>query len=319
MSCNRQTKQERILCVAIPCYNEEDVVEHFYEVLKHELLLLHDICHIILFVDDGSTDGTLERLNMIAGRDDVVNVCSLSLNLGHQVSLSAALDFSKGDALLMMDCDMQHPPSIIPLMIKLWLDGYDVVSAVRENTADASVFKRMSSRVFYWLINHLSETRIIPGVADFHLLSKRAYQALRAMPERHRFLRGMVAWIGFSRAYVPFQAPARELGDSSYTLPKMRGLAMDALFSFTTAPIKLATRIGFAVLLVGAIYFSYILARYYFIRDLLPGWGSLICTVLLLGGMQLIFVGMIGEYLARVFEEAKGRPLYFLKQSPDDD
>lgn len=324
MTMRNQTKVERqesgndVICFVIPCFNEEGMVGRFYRALQDEMARLDEFEYRLIFVDDGSTDGTLAELNRIAQQDESVGVYSLSRNFGHQIALSAGLDFALGDAVLMMDCDLQHPPQLVARMVEAWRNGSDIVSAIRLHTEDASLFKRISSQGFYWLINRLSETRIAPGVADFCLLSKPAYLALRGMPERHRFLRGMIAWIGFSRTYVSFQAPPRAVGRSKYTWLKMVGLALDALFSFTTAPIKLATRFGITIVVLGAAYLTYILARYLFIGDLVPGWGSLICTLMLLGGTQLVFVGLIGEYIARIFEEAKGRPLYVLKQQPGE-
>lgn len=310
------TKKQLRLCVVTPCFNEEEVVELFYGALRDVLISLEGLDYRILFVDDGSTDGTLAKLNAIAERDRRVRVYSLSRNFGHQVALTAGLEAARGAAVVMMDCDLQHPPELIPKMVQLWREGNDVVSAVRTSTASASWFKRFSAGAFYWMINRLSDTPILTGAADFCLLSRRAHQALRAMPERHRFLRGMVSWIGFRRAVVPFEAPPRAAGKSKYTLLKMVGLALNATFSFSAAPIRLASRVGLAVVLCGAAYLIYILGRFALFGDLVPGWGSLICTVLLLGGAQLVFIGLIGEYLARVFDEAKGRPLYLLKQVP---
>lgn len=306
------------LSFVIPCFNEEGMVWRFYRSLKEELERIEWLDCRLLFIDDGSTDATLAELNLLAEQDEAVDVLSLSRNFGHQIALSAGLDYASGDAVLMMDCDMQHPPQLVVKMVEQWRKGSDIVSAIRLHTADASLFKRLSSQGFYWIINHLSDTRIAPGVADFCLLSKPVYLALREMPERHRFLRGMVAWIGFRRSYVSFEAPPRAVGQSKYTPFKMLGLALDALFSFTTAPIKLATRIGSTIVILGAAYLAYIVGRYALIGDLVPGWGSLICTSMLLGGTQLVFVGLIGEYIARVFEEAKGRPLYVLKQKPGE-
>jgi dolichol-phosphate mannosyltransferase len=202
-------------------------------------------------------------------------------------------------------------------MIALWRQGTDVVSAVREETEGASWFKRATARGFYRLINRLADTAIVPGAADFCLLSARAHDAVCAMPERHRFLRGLVSWIGFTRAYVPFQAPRRSAGESKYTTIKMVRLALDAVFSFSAAPMRLATRLGFLLMIPGIGYVIYILIRYATGDQFVRGWGSLIGTVMIIGGIQLICIGIIGEYLARVFEEAKRRPLYFFKQVPE--
>jgi len=305
------------LTIIAPCYNEAAVVDRFYAELVHALDEVDTVWRVC-FIDDGSTDATLERLNALAMSDRRVRVYSLSRNFGHQIALSAGLDVSLGSAVVLMDADLQHPPAVIPRMIELWRSGCDVVSAVREDTEGATWFKRATGNAFYRLINAFAETPIVPAAADFCLLSARAHAALCAMPERHRFLRGMVSWIGFHRTYVPFQAPRRLAGQSKYTALKMMGLALDALFSFSAAPMRMATRLGVAVLVPGVFYFIYVLARYIAVDDFERGWGSLIGVLMILGGIQLIFIGMVGEYLARIFEESKRRPLYFFKQNPDD-
>jgi polyisoprenyl-phosphate glycosyltransferase len=313
---DKHTPSDR-MAIIVPCYNEAAVIERFHAELTSALDRL-DAVWRVCFIDDGSTDSTLERLNSLAKSDHRVRVYALSRNFGHQVALSAGLDVTLGSAVVMMDADLQHPPSVVPQMIALWRSGHDVVSAVREDTEGATWFKRATANVFYWLINRSGETSIIPGAADFCLLSARAHAAVCAMPERHRFLRGMVSWIGFDRAYVRFQAPRRPAGESKYTTFKMLGLAVDALFSFSAAPMRIATRVGFALLVPGTFYFLYIVARYLVLDDFVRGWGSLIGTLMIIGGIQLIFIGMVGEYLARIFEESKRRPLYFFKQTPDD-
>jgi len=304
------------LSVVCPCYNEAEVIALFYEALKPVLASLPGLDHRIIFVDDGSSDGTIEQLNLLAARDECVQVYSLSRNFGHQVALSAGLDVARGDAVVMMDSDLQHPPALVPQMVELWQQGHDGVSAVRETTADASWFKRFTSSGFYRVVNLLSDTPIVPGAADFCLLSRRAHQALRKMPERHRFLRGMVSWIGFRRAFVPYEAAPRAAGHTKYTLRRMLALGLDATFAFSSVPIKLATRLGFIIVLLGFAYLVSILIRFFLGEDLIKGWSSVICSLLLLGGLQLIFTGLIGEYLGRIFEQGKARPLYLFKQTP---
>ena len=309
----------QLLCVVCPCYNEEDVVEQFYAALKPVLLALSPLNHRILFVDDGSQDRTLERLNSLAGRDPAVQVYSLSRNFGHQIALTAGLDAAHGDAIVMMDSDLQHPPGLIPEMVRLWREGHDVVSAVRRATGKSGQFKRISSRAFYGVINFLSDTRIVSGAADFCLLSRQAHRALRKLPERHRFLRGMVSWIGFNRAFIFFDAPDRPAGRSKYTLFKMLQLAFNATFSFSATPIRLATQLGFFTVLLSLVYLLFVLTCYFLGWNLAPGWASIIFLVTFLGGVQLAFVGILGEYIARIFEEVKHRPLYLFKQKPPAD
>lgn len=306
-------------CVVTPCYNEADVVDLFYDQLKPVLRSVGGLQHRILFVDDGSRDGTLERLNALAARDPAVRVYSLSRNFGHQIALTAGLDAARGDAVILMDSDLQHPPALIPEMIRLWREGNDVVSAVRKTTGDAGLFKRLGSRVFYRLINALSDTPVVTGAADFCLLSRPAHRALRRLPERHRFLRGMVSWIGFNRAFVFFDAPQRPAGRSKYTFLKMVQLALNATFSFSTTPIRMATQMGLFTILLSLLYLAFILVCYFRDLPLAPGWASIIFIVTFLGGVQLAFVGILGEYIARIFEEVKGRPLYLFKQKPPED
>jgi polyisoprenyl-phosphate glycosyltransferase len=305
----------RRLCVIVPCYNEQEVLRLFCAALRKALDSVADLEYRILFVDDGSGDKTLEILEALAAEDPRVKLCSFSRNFGHQVALSAGLDAADGDAVLFMDCDLQHPPELIPRMVGLWREGYEVVSAVRSHTADASLVKRMTSGGFYWLINKLSSIRIVPGAADFCLLARPAYEALRNMPERRRFLRGMVSWVGFRRAEVPFEAPPRAAGTSKYTLLMMLRFAADAIFSFSAAPMRFFGRIGLAAAGLGAMLLLAALAK-----ELIWGYayGTMLAgLILLLGGLQLMAAGIAGEYLARIFEEVKRRPLYVLKKSPE--
>jgi glycosyltransferase involved in cell wall biosynthesis len=304
------------LSIVAPCYNEQDVLPVFYEALCAVLEEMPDLFCELVFIDDGSTDLTLQVLTALAAKDERVRVYSLSRNFGHQVALTAGLDVADGDAVVLMDSDLQHPPALLPQMVDLWRNGVDVVSTVRAKTAGVSWMKEGSSRLFYRLINCLSDTRITPGAADFVLLSRRACAALRQMPERHRFLRGMVSWIGFERAWVPFTAPARAAGASKYTVVRMVAMAMDAVLSFSSTSVRFVSRLGMCMVLLAALYLVTEVVQYLRYRDAVAGWTSLIGLIFLLGGLQILAVGVIGEYVARVFEESKRRPLYFFKRTP---
>lgn len=303
-----------VLCIVAPFYNEAAMVDLFFDSLRDESSLWPDVEVRYVFVDDGSQDDTLARLQAIADRDPAVEVVALSRNFGHQIALTAGLDHATGDAVVTMDSDLQHPPALIAEMLQAWRQGSDVVSAVRQQTADVTPFKRVTSACFYWAAGKLSDTPIYSGACDFCLLSGEAHAALKSMPERHRFLRGMVAWIGYRRTLVPFEAPGRPAGRSKYTLRKMVRLATDGIFSFSTAPIRCATQVGALVLTAAFGYLCYILGRYWFLGDLIAGWSSLICTVLILNGIQLMFTGILGEYVARMFEESKQRPVYLVRR-----
>jgi glycosyltransferase involved in cell wall biosynthesis len=304
------------LSVICPCFNEAPVIDRFYEALRAVLRSLDGLDHEIVFVDDGSTDATLDCLNAIAAEDRRVRVCSLSRNFGHQVALTAGLDYARGDAVIMMDTDLQHPPELIREMVAQWKAGYDIVSAVRKETVDATWFKNVTSRSFYAILNKLSRTEIPQGVADFTLLSARVHHELRDMRERSRFIRGMISWMGYRRAFVYYEAHERAAGVSKYTFPRMLAMALDAVISFSSTPLRLATLVGVFVTFLGFVYLVWILVRAAMVGDLVAGWASLIAVTLILGGCQLLFIGLIGQYLARVFDEVKGRPMYLLKQVP---
>ncbi len=307
---------KQLLSVVTPCYNESEVIGLFYREIKPIVESLANLHCEIIFVDDGSSDDTLVQLNEIAEKDPAVRVCSLSRNFGHQIALTAGLDFAVGDAVVLMDSDLQHPPSSIPDLVEKWREGYDVVSAVRTNSQGASWLKDFASNRFYSILNFLSTTRIPHGAADFCLLSQRVCSSLRNMPERHRFLRGMISWTGYSRALVPYECAKRAAGRSKYSLAKMVGLAFDAVFSFSSQPLRLALRLGLVMAVLGFAYLFWTVLSGLLRGGLVPGYASLIGVTITLGGCQLAFIGLIGQYLARVFEEVKGRPMYLIKQMP---
>ena len=308
--------ERRLLSVISPCHNESEVIQLFYDELVRVIGTLEGLRTEIIFVDDGSTDATLSIINRIARADPRVRVCSFSRNFGHQIALTAGLDFAVGDGVIMMDCDLQHPPAIIPELVEKWRAGYDIVSALRLDTKGVSLFKKLSSWSFYFIMNRLSDIHIPSGAADFCLLSRRVCDVLRSMPERHRFLRGMISWLGFNRTIVPYEASERAAGSSKYTMTKMVAMALDAALSFSTTPIRLATRVGFVITFLGFIYLGWNLIKAYGFSYAVPGWASLIGLTMILGGSQLVFIGIVGQYIARAFEELKGRPMYVMKQEP---
>ena len=310
--------QQPLLSVISPCYNESEVIGLFYETLRPVLESLDHLDFEMVFVDDGSSDDTLAQLNRLAQNDPALRVLSLSRNFGHQVALTAGIDHAAGDAVVMMDSDLQHPPSVIPELVRQWRAGHDVVNAIRQSTDGEGWFKGLTSRGFYALLNALSGTKVPVGAADFCLLSRRVCQSLRDMPERHRFLRGLVSWTGFDRAFVPFVAPERAAGRTKYSMVKMVALALDAVFSFSAEPLRLALRAGLGITIFGFAYLAYSLIYGYLLSGLVPGYSSLIALMMILGGSQLMFIGLIGQYLARIFEEVKGRPIYLLKQEPPE-
>lgn len=310
------TSPRTLISIVSPCFNEEQVIGLFYAALCKVLDKLPDYDFELIFIDDGSVDRTLDELNGLAARDRRVRVASFSRNFGHQIALTAGMDCAAGDAVITMDSDLQHPPALLPELLRRWREGNDIVSTVRQDTDGVSIFKKLSSRAFYLLLNALSGVQIPEGAADFCLVSRRVALALRSMRERHRFLRALVSWSGFPRALVPYVAAPRAAGETKYTLFKMVGLALDAILSFSTAPIRLATRLGFVITGLGFAYLAWNLILAFRTGRFAPGWASLISITMMMSGAQLIFIGLIGQYLARVFEEVKGRPMYLFKQEP---
>ena len=299
----------------IPVYNEQGVVSTFHAQLCQAVDAL-PYAFTILYVDDGSSDGTPAELDALAQADGRVRVVTLSRNFGHQAALSAGLDRASGDFTITLDGDGQHPPALIPQMLSLAQAGYEVVLTQRLESDELSWFKRVTSALFYRLLNRVGSTNILPGGADFRLLSRAAVQALRSLPEYHRFLRGMVAWIGFRTVILPFAQPARLAGHSKYSLRKMTRLAMDAVFSFSLVPLYMGISLGVLFLLGALAEAVYVLSFWITgnTANLAPGWSSLMFMLLVVGGTLMITLGVVGIYIGYIFQEVKHRPVYVVRQ-----
>ncbi len=299
----------RLLSVVAPVYNEEATIEQFYgricsalQGLRFELVL----------VDDGSTDGSERELAKLASNDPRVRVVQLSRNFGHQTALTAGLDHARGDAVVMLDADLQDPPELIPTMLEHWQAGCDVIYAVREQRDGESRFKLSTARWFYALFDRLAQVDLEHNSGDFRMLDRRALDALLSMRERNRFLRGMTVWVGYRQAAVPYKRDPRYAGTTKYTIPKMLRFSLDAISSFSHFPLQLATLLGFLISTLAFIAIPVVIVLH-FLGSYLPGFGSLTIAVLLLGGIQLIAIGLIGEYVGRIYDEVKGRPLYLVR------
>ncbi|MAT42242.1 MAG: glycosyltransferase [Anaerolineaceae bacterium] len=299
----------------IPVFNEVDSIETFHNQL---LETLEPLPHSFRFtyVDDGSKDDTLIRLTHLVNQDERVRVIELSRNFGHQSALSAGLDQADADVVITLDGDGEHPPGLIPEMLSLADKGYDIVIAQRTQSQKASLFKRVTSDAFYWMINQIGNTQILPGAADFRLMTRPALNALKQFREYHRFLRGMVAWMGYRSVILPY-VPSKRLGGSSkYSLKKMIKLALNAVFSFSLMPLYLSISLGGLFLLGAIIEAVYVLSFWATGQQstLAPGWSSLMFILLITGGMILITLGFIGIYIGYIFQEVKGRPIYLVRQ-----
>ena len=302
--------------LVIPVFNEAGVVEQTH---AHICAVVDALPYefSIYYIDDGSNDGTPNSLKALD--DTRVHVLELSRNFGHQAALTAGMDASKGDIIITMDGDGQHPPEMIPEMINLVKQGYDVVQTQRIDEAQPASFKKWTSGLFYRLINSISGPRVLPGTADFRAMSRQAVDALKAMPEYHRFLRGMVSWIGFATVILPYQPADRISGVSKYSLSKMFRLAMDAIFSFSLMPLYIGLSLGGFLLFLALAEMAYVLSFWVTGRTstLAPGWSSLMFVILIVGGMLMILLGFIGIYVGYIFQEVKRRPVYLVKKGAD--
>ncbi len=292
------------LSVVVPCYNEAGNVTELHRQLSVVLDEL-DLTAEMVFVDDGSGDETLERLRALAGRDPRVQVLSLSRNFGHQAALSAGIDHARGQAVVVMDADLQHPPALIGTMVERWEQGYELVYAYREG---------VRPRLGYRVMNRLMRPPIPAESADFRLMDRKVVDAFRQMPERTRFIRGMVSWLGFKQVGVGYRDRARHAGLRAYTVRQTAGMALNALLSFSVIPLRLASLLGFVTLLAGLCYAGYILYAWVAGWPIERGWTGLMLTILVLGGVQLISLGIIAEYIGRILEEVKHRPLYVVRE-----
>ena len=301
--------------LVIPVFNEAGVVAQMHARIRAAIDSL-PYAFTFIYVDDGSSDATAEELSALAKSDQRVRVISLSRNFGHQAALTAGLDASRGDVVISLDADGQHPPEMIGQMLDLCAQGYDIVQGQRADDARLGRFKKWTSGGFYKILNAVSGTRVLPGAADFRAMSRRAVDALKSMPEYHRFLRGMVSWIGFKTAILPYHQEARVGGTSKYSLGKMFRLAMDALFSFSLAPLYVGLSLGGILLLLAFAEMIYVLSFWVTgqTSNLAPGWSSLMFVILIIGGMLMVLLGFIGVYVGYIFQEVKRRPVYLIKE-----
>lgn len=307
-------KSELTVDLVIPVFNEAGVFEKTYAKICDVIDPLPHTFNLI-FVDDGSSDGTHATLLSLAQADKRICVLTFTRNFGHQAALTAGLDASQGDFVITLDGDGQHPPEKISEMIHLFEQGYDIVQAQRVDE-NAVTFKQVTSSVFYSLINRLSGTQMLSGAADFRGMSREAVDALKKMPEFHRFLRGMVSWMGYRSVILPYHEQKRVAGRSKYSLGRMFRLAMDAIFSFSLVPLYIGLSAGGVFFCLAALEMIYVLSFWVTGRtsNLAPGWSSLMFVILIVGGMIMVILGFIGIYVGYIFQEVKRRPAYLLKK-----
>lgn len=300
------------ISVVVPILNEEENVGPMVDRLRP--ILEKEGEWEIVFVDDGSTDSTAARVQELHAKEPSVKLVSLSRNFGHQLALTAGLDHANGDVVVTMDGDLQHPPEVIPKFLEKHREGFEVVSGTKTGIARRSFFVEMLAGLYYWMLRKLSSTDIDPQASDFRLMDKRVVMALRESRESTRFLRGLVKWVGFRSTTVPYEPAERFRGQPKYTLRRLASLAGAGIFSFSVVPLRLTTFTGLFVAGLATVYAGYAFYARIFMRRVIEGWSSLMIAVLFLGSLQLVFLGIVGEYLGRVFLEVKRRPLYLVRQ-----
>lgn len=306
-----------LLSVIIPIYFDEDNIEAMYQRLKPVLVGLGaDVQHEIVYVNDGSTDRSLELLVGLANRDDVVRVIDLSRNFGHQRAITAGMDYARGDVVVIIDSDLQDPPELIPEMIRRWRDGFMVVYGQRTRRHNESIFKKTTAKIFYRLLARWSEVDIPLDTGDFRLMDRRVVNQLRTMREESRYIRGLVAWLGFRQCALEYEREGRHAGETGYTLRKLFQLAFDGITGFSDRPLHIASKVGLLITAISAALGAWLIVEKLLNPNvILQGWTSLVLVVLFFGGVQLMTIGLLGLYVGRVYREVKRRPLYVVNDS----
>lgn len=300
------------ISLVVPVYNEESSIEPFMAKIRETLNDI-GVAREIIFINDGSSDRTLELLHEQARRDDTIVIANLTRNFGKEAALVAGIDLASGDAAVPMDVDLQDPPELIADFIEKWREGYDVVYGVRVARESDTATKRATAGWFYRLFNAISDTKIPENAGDFRLLDRRVLDVLKTLPERTRFMKGLYAWVGFASIGVPYERPARVAGESKWNYLNLWRFALDGFVSFSTAPLKVWLILGAAISVLSFFYGSYLFFRTLVLGVDIPGYASIMIAILFFGGIQLLSIGVIGEYLSRLFIEVKARPIYLIE------
>ena len=309
-----------LLSVVIPMYNEEQVIDETRRRLV-QAFTDFDMDVEFIFVNDGSRDSTMSKLREFSKEDPRIKVVNFARNFGHQIAITAGMDYARGDCVAVIDGDLQDPPELIPEMVKKWREGYEVVYGKRLKRAGESAFKRLTAKVFYRFLDGMTDVKLPVDVGDFRLIDRKVCDCMLRLPERSRYVRGLISWLGFRQTMVEFNRDARFAGETKYPLKKMLKLAFDGITSFSTKPLKFATTFGVVISAASFVYLIVVLVQAIFYRDLVQGWASSMAVTLFLSGVILIALGVIGAYVGRIYEEVKGRPLYIVGEllGIDDD
>ena len=303
----------KVISVVIPMYQEEAVVKECYKRMSDVLGNLENYEYELICINDGSKDNTLQYLEQIAEQDKKVKVISFARNFGHQNAVVAGLEYAKGDAIVIIDADLQDPPELIPQMLKLWEDGNEVVYGRRISREGESAFKLFTAKIFYKTINALADIEIPKNVGDFRLVDRKLVDILNSMPEHNKFLRGLWGWIGFKQIPLEYERKERFAGKTKYPLKKMLRLASDGIIGFSTKPLKIVGALGMGAIVISIIILIYSIASYIFnLNTLSPGWTSIMVTITLFSGVQLLSIWIMSEYIGKIYDESKARPQYII-------
>ena len=305
---------KKLVSILVPAYNEQEVLGLLFDRLDSLANTVPRYDFEFLFVNDGSRDDTLEIIKKRAKSDTRISYVNLSRNFGKETAMLAGFDYAKGDAMVIIDADLQDPPELIPEMITYWEEGYDDVFAKRRSRAGESQLKKMTSRLYYRILQNSTNIPIQVDTGDFRLLDRRCVDALKQFRESERYTKGMFSWIGFKKKEILYDRDPRAAGETKWNYGKLINLAIDGITSFTTAPLRISTYIGSLVSLIAFLYIAYLVIRPLFGVPTVPGYASTMAVVLFMGGVQLLSIGIIGEYVARIFNETKQRPLYFVEE-----
>ncbi len=303
--------ENKLLSIVVPVYNEQEVID---ETFKRLSAVFKDFFMKVeyIFINDGSKDNTYFKLKEIASSNPEVRVINFARNFGHQIAITAGMDYAKGDAIVIIDADLQDPPEVILKMVDKWKEGYEVVYGKRLQRDGETFFKKVTAKTFYRFLDSMTDVKLPVDVGDFRLIDRKVCDAMKCLPERSRYVRGLVSWVGFKQTSVEYHREKRFAGETKYPLKKMLKLAGDGIFSFSYKPLKLATFIGMLVSVCSFIYLVVVLIQRFVKNDVVSGWASSIAVTLFLNGVMLIVIGIMGEYVGRIYEEVKARPLYII-------
>lgn len=305
-----------MISIVTPVYNEEDNVVFFHEEIT-KVMKTTSMDYELIYVNDGSKDRTDELIRELAEKDPHVRAITFARNFGHQTAITCGMDFARGDAVITMDGDMQHPPELIPLLLEKWKDGYDIVQTIRTSTEDSGLIKKITSAGYYKVINSISKTPVTPGGSDFRLMNRKSLDVFLRFREHARFIRGIVGGLGFKQTTIKFEAPARHAGVSKFSMNKMLHFAMDGILTNSTTPLRAAFYAGAVSGFIGILLILHVLYSY-LVGNTVPGWATMTILIAFFGSANLVGLGIIGEYIGRIYEESKNRPLYWISGDTND-